>query len=106
MKVVTRDGRRELVPVLSELQLGIRMYQFEANMVLLGLRPPLPHTPRLSDAKNGDEINDRLKHLYLMYGDVTEELLDQCLPEVQSARWKDRYMKYWRKMENEDTGSL
>ena len=84
---------------MSELKLGIKMYQYECNMVLLGMRPPLPNTPSLSDAKNGEEIKAKLKFLYFMYGDVTEELIDACLPEVQSTRWKDRYMRYWRKMD-------
>ena len=106
MKVVTRDGKRELVPMMSETTLGARMYDFEATQCLLGLRGPLPNTPILTKAMSADARKDVLRGLYFMYGDVTPELLDICMDEAVSATWKNRYLKNWKEMQDENSGSV
>lgn len=89
----------------QEALIGLRMMRFEALQCTLGKRPALPNTPLLSYTKTVEESKDKLKELFRMYGDVTEELLDACLPEVTTDRLKKLYMRYWREL-NEDTGRM
>lgn len=106
MKAVTVEGKRELVPVMSEGFLGQQMLWYEALQCTLGRREPLPNTPVLTKAQHRDQRVENLKVLYSMYGDVTPELLDVCMAEAQSATWKNKYLRTWKEMLDEGFGGV
>tara|TARA_B100000424_G_C22661640_1_gene363951 strand:- start:195 stop:470 length:276 start_codon:yes stop_codon:yes gene_type:complete len=89
----------------TELQLGLRMYEFEAQQVVKGLRGPLPKTPVISNCGNQRELRATLRELYWMYGDITRELFMACT-EFQTERPVNRYMKLWEEMKDEGISRL
>ena len=89
----------------QEFRLGLRMYEFEAEQVLKGLRGPLPNTPAIDNFGNAKKLRGILRELYWMYGDITEELFMVCT-DFQTDRPVKKYMKVWEKMKNEGISSL
>jgi hypothetical protein len=89
----------------TELQLGIRMYEFEAQQVVKGLRGRLPNTPLISNCGNRKELRAILIELYRMYGDITRELFMACT-EFETERPVNRYMKLWEEMKDEGISRL
>jgi len=55
---------------------------------------------------SADARKDVLRVLFFMYGDVTPELLDICMDEAVSATWKNRYLRNWKEMQDENSGSV
>jgi len=82
----------------KEVMLGDRMYAYEIDQCLKGLREPLPITPILSKVKSNKDVEDNINKLVSIYGTITKELLDKCLKKRIDDRLIDKYWKVWTKM--------
>tara|TARA_R100001126_G_scaffold98288_1_gene72425 strand:- start:907 stop:1176 length:270 start_codon:yes stop_codon:yes gene_type:complete len=83
-----------------EEEIGKRMWQYEVQCCLKGLRGPLPKTPTLTNGRGVPFIKGNLKILLKLYGTITKDLLTKTCG-VESREVVEKYLRVWEEMKDE-----